>query len=230
MGGLAPATRQRRVRASITARDRIDLVEVVRNGEVVWSGTGPTAQAGSVFSGLVSLSVGWGQAGTTTDWDVQLEIENGTLTEVEPRLRGIDIVDPLSPPPSAYAFSSWERTATNTVRLRTRTVANPTVMTDATQQLVLRVSGTDRTVVRAVVNGVRKAYTVGELRSGPRSGYTAGFVSPAFQFHRAVADGERELEVDVEDVREPAGRDWYHVRVRQTNDQWAFGTPTWVKA
>lgn len=41
MGGLAPANRQRRVRASIIVRDRIDLVEVVRNGEVVWSGPEP---------------------------------------------------------------------------------------------------------------------------------------------------------------------------------------------
>lgn len=230
MGAIAPASPERRVRASITARDRIDLVEVVRNGEVIWSGTGTTASPGSVFNGLVGLSVGWGQAGTTTDWDIEIEIENGSLTEVEPRLRGVDIVDPLSPPPSAYAFSSWERTGTNTVRLRTRTVANPTVMTDATQQLVLRVAGTDRTVVRAMINGVRVEYTVGELREGPRSGYTAGFVSPAFQFHRAVADSERELEVDVQDVRGASGRDWYHVRVRQTNDQWAFGSPTWVEA
>ena len=228
MGSIAPAHPERRVRGSINARDRIDLVEVVRNGDVIWSGTGPGRGPHGHFTGLVGLSVGWGQAGTTTDWDVELEIENGALTEVEPRLRGVDIVDPLSTPPSAYAFSAWERTGANSVRLRTRTVANPTVMTDATQQLVLRISGTDRTVVRAGINGVRMACTVGELRAGPRSGYTAEFVSPAFQFHRAVADSERQLEVDVEDVRESSTRDWYHVRVRQTNDQWALGTPTWV--
>src|SRR5699024_4308903 len=115
---------ERQVRASVRARDRIDLVEVVRNGEVIWSGTGPTAEPGSDFTGLVGLSVGWGQAGPTTDWAIELEIENGSITEVEPRLRGVDIVDPLSPPPSAYAFSAWERTGTNSVRLRTRTVAN----------------------------------------------------------------------------------------------------------
>ena len=218
------------LRASIAARDRIDLVEVVRNGEVIWSGSGPTPVVGSEFSGVVGLSVGWGQAGRMIDWDVELDIENGAIVEVEPRLRGVDIVDPLSPPPSSYSFSAWERTGENSVRLRTRTVANPTVMTDATQQMVLRVVGTDRTVVRAVINGVQVEHSVGSLRDGPRAGYTSGFVSPAFQFHRAVSDAERELEVDLEDRRAPSARDWYHVRVRQTNDQWAFGSPTWVEA
>src|SRR5690625_1991907 len=102
-------------------------------------------------------------------------------------------------------------------------------MTDATQQLVLQVSGTNRTRVRAVINGVQAEYTVGELREGPRSGYISGFVSPAFQFHRAVGDDERQLTVDLEEVHESDRRDWYHVRVRQTNDQWAFGSPTWVE-
>src|SRR5699024_5620780 len=131
---------------------------------VIWSGTGPNTAAESDFSGLVGLSVGWGRAGVTTDWDIEVEIVDGNINDVEPRLRGVDIVDPLSPPPSSYSFSEWERTSDRTVRLRTRTVSNQTVMTDATQQLVLHVSGTNNTRVRAVINGVQAEHTVGELR------------------------------------------------------------------
>src|SRR5699024_7519104 len=175
-----------------------DQVEVVRNGEVIWSGTGPNSGSQTSFSGLVGLSVGWGKAGESTDWDVEIEIEDGTINDVEPRLRGVDIVDPLSPAPSSYAFSQWDRTGGHTVRLRTRTAANPTVMTDATQQMVLHIGGTNRTVVRALINGKQVEHTVGELRAGPRSGYTSGFVSPAFQFHRAVPDDQRDLSIDID--------------------------------
>jgi hypothetical protein len=34
---------------------------------------------------------------------------------------------------------------------------------------------------------------------------------------------------DLTDRRESTGRDWYYVRVRQRNDQWAWSSPIWVE-
>lgn len=228
MGQIASPAAERMIKVDVLAGDAISEAEIVRNGTVIWSGSGRQSAAGGAFRGLLGISVGWGKAGIHTDWDITVEVESGELLGVEPRLRGIDIVDPLSPAPEAYSFSEWERTSPNSVRLRTRTAPNPTVLTDATQQLALRVAGDDRTRLRARFNGIDASYTVGELRDGPRSGYISGFVSPAFQFHRAVADAERTLDVEHTDRRTGDRQDWYHVRVRQTNEQWAFGTPTWV--
>ncbi|MFT4011484.1 MAG: hypothetical protein QM655_15725 [Nocardioidaceae bacterium] len=230
MGAIAPPARQRRIDVRVVGGGELAEVEVVRNGTVIHTERPAPAPEGGDFSGVLGLAVGWGKAGLSTDWDVELAITGGSIESVEPRLRGVDIVDPLSAPPSEYAFSRWERVAANRVRLRTRTHANPTVLTDATQQLALRIRGDDSTLVTATINGSTVSHRVGELRRGPRSGYTGGFVSPAFQFLAAISDLRRSLRFEMTEERDADRRDWYHVRVRQTNDQWAFGSPTWVCA
>lgn len=228
MGQIAPAAAVRTITAEVVAGAAVDLIEVVRNGDVIYSGTGNPPATGEEFTGLVGLSLGWGKAGVTTDWDVLIEVRDGSLLGIEPRLHGIDIVDPLSPPPETFSFSSVD-TDGDTVRLQTQSQPNPTVMTDTTQAISLHVSGNNDTLIRATINGQIIDYTLAELRGGPHTGYTSGFVSAAYQFHRAIGDSERTIAIQVEDIRDGSQRDWYHVRVRQTNDQWAFGTPTWVE-
>jgi len=234
MGAIAPAARHRRIAVDVTGGDAVDQVEVIRNGAVIHTArpaNDATTTSRPGFRGVTGLAVGWGKAGIVTDWEVEIEVRGGRLDGIEPRLRGVDIVDPLTPPPDSYSFSEWQRSGPGCLRLRTRTSSNPTVLTNGTQQVALRITGDDRTEIAATINGVSARYAIGELRNGPRSGYTSGFVSPAFQFLRAVTDDERRVAFTIDDDRRdtaPIGRDWYHVRVRQANEQWAFGSPTWV--
>lgn len=230
MGVVAPYAERRQIAVAVQCGDAIDYVEVIRNGDVLHTARPTPVAAGSSFSGITGIAVGWGKAGTVTDWDLELEVRGGRLDAVEPRLRGVDNFGSSRTPPEPYAFSHWERTGENTVRLRTRTGSNPTVLTDATQRMALRITGDDRTVFAARINGTLIEHRLGELREGPLSGYLSGFVSPAYQFLRAVPDAETTLRFELTDQRSGERRDWYHVRVRQTNDQWAFGSPTWVAA
>lgn len=86
------------------------------------------------------------------------------------------------------------------------------------------------TRVVAEINGRRVEHKVGDLLDGPVSGYLDGFLSGAYRFDQAVPDACRTAVIDIEDHRETTGRDWYHVRVRQLNDQWTWSSPTWVGA
>ena len=75
----------------------------------------------------------------------------------------------------------------------------------------------------------RVSYTLAELTEGSRSGYVGGFVTPAYRFARAALRNEYSTEFEFVDVRDDATtRDWYTVRVCQTNGQWAWSSPIWI--
>lgn len=228
MGTVAAPSRERVLHAEVQGRDALDYVEVVRNGVVIHreSPLVGASNGSGAFRGTSGVTVGWGKLGVPVDWDVELEIRGGRLLDVQPRLHGEDIVAPAAQEPERFAFSTVDRTGDAKVILRTVTGGNPTVMTDATQGLSVSIEGDDRTVVALLVNGQAHERTIGELREGPRTGYIGGFVSGAFRFERAVPEECLRASLTVEDESgEPA---WYYVRVRQVNDQWAWGTPHWV--
>ncbi|MEX1172432.1 MAG: DUF3604 domain-containing protein [Chloroflexota bacterium] len=229
MGGRAAASDERLIVARVVGGGSIDYVEVVRNGQIIHrqSGVREPAEAGP-FSGLVGLAVGWGERGRRDEWDVELEVVDGQIDAVEPRFRGDEVVAPRDDEPASHHFSSWERTGDDRVHFATVTRANPTTTTDATQSMTLRIVGDDATRIRARFNGVLVEHSVSELRRGSRSGYVGGFLSGAYLFRRAVPDAEATARIDLVDVRETAGSDAYRVRVRQTNDQWAWSSPIWI--
>ncbi|MFF2043629.1 DUF3604 domain-containing protein [Kitasatospora sp. NPDC058170] len=226
----APADR-RRIRATVLGRDALDHVEVVRNGVPIHRVSRPEllgSTDGSAFDGTLGFAVGWGRRDVPVRWDVTLRVEGGELLDVQPRLRGTETVAPADAEPAGYRPSDWERTGPGELRLRTVTHGNPNTATDSTQGFSLRIAGDARTRLVALVNGAETAYSVGELLDGPRTGFTGGFVSGAYRFDRAVPARELAAEIDLVDER-PAGEgDFYHVRVKQVNDQWAWSSPTWV--
>ena len=87
MGGTCGPAPERCMTVSVAAGGPLDYLEIVRNGDVVHRETAGKSLTGphGPFSGLVSLSVGWGERGTTTLWEVDLEVVDGTLNSVEPR-------------------------------------------------------------------------------------------------------------------------------------------------
>ena len=157
-----------------------------------------------------------------------MSIDRGEIFDIEPRFRGNDLVAPREEDDSEHQFSSWERSGSQAVHFRTRTRPNPTTTTDATQSFCLQIVGDDATRVAAIINGREVAYSIGELRTGPRSGHLGGFLTPAYQFHRAVPIQEYRWSTTMTDEHRTSDRDHYYVRVRQKNDQWAWSSPIWV--
>ncbi|MED7951355.1 DUF3604 domain-containing protein [Streptomyces sp. BE303] len=232
MGAETASADRRRIRVTVQGRDALDHVEVVRNGVPIHRVSRPellgAAARSAAFDGTLGFAVGWGKRETPVHWDVTLRVEGGELLDVQPRLRGSETVAPAAAEPASYRPSDWWRTGPGELRLRTVTEGNPNTATDATQGFSLAVAGDDRTRLTAVVNGVETSYAVGELREGSRTGFIGGFVSGAFRFDRAVPAGELTAELDLIDERPGGDGDFYHVRVRQLNDQWAWSSPTWV--
>lgn len=231
MGGVAAASDRREIAVDVRGLDEIDHVEVVRNGETVHRAGPPLtwpAARDDTFRGTVGLTLGWGEVGAEVEWSVRLRVDGGRLVAVHPRLHGDDVVEPKEGDSGRYRYSGWRREGPASVTLDTVTRGNPTPATDATQGMVFEIDGDLRTRLVAEINGTEVAYPVGDLLTGARSGYLGGFLSGAYRFDRAVPDHRRVVAVEFEDERPGGAGDWYYARVRQSNDQWAWASPTWM--
>ena len=100
--------------------------------------------------------------------------------------------------------------------------------TAATEGLSLEIEGTAETVIVATINGKKEQLKLDDLMTGSRTFYTGGFVSPAICFHQAVPQREYVHRFALTHHSQTAQRDWYYVRVRQRNNQWAWSSPIWV--
>jgi hypothetical protein len=92
------------------------------------------------------------------------------------------------------------------------------------------VSGDAGTLIRGRINGQNIEVSLADLIQGPQSGYLGGFLTPAYCLHRAVPQAEYSCHIDLPHLIDAQTRDWYHVRVRQLNGQWAWSSPIWVAA
>ncbi len=231
MGTVLGYTPEREIEVEVEGGDTIDSVEVLCNGAVIHRWTPPLLRLPHSDGPLkVALELGWGEAERDTDWTCDLRIEHGALLDVEPRFRGDVVVAPQERERQRYAFSSWDRPEPNRVRCATRTFGNPTVRTPATQGVCMKLVGDAHTTIAGTINGDPVMVTLGDLANGSVAGYLGSFLAPAYHFHRPVHSDAFCCAFASAHRSEGTGRDWYTVRVRQRNEQWAWSSPIWVEA
>jgi hypothetical protein len=94
----------------------------------------------------------------------------------------------------------------------------------------LEISGNANTLIRGQINGQTVEVALLDLIKGPKSAYLGKFMTPAYYFHRAVPRSEYTCQLDFTHRANTYTRDWYYVRVRQFNGQWAWSSPIWIEA
>ena len=231
IGSVLKPAPERHIEVTVEGGGALDYVELLHNNQVIerWDclGAAPVDWAEPV---KVHLEVGWADRHVEVAWDVTLEVVRGRLLGVEPRFRGPEVVAPQAQEWERYAFSRWERVGASGVAFATRTWGNLTTTTPSTQGVCLEIAGDAETQIRGTVNGREVTVTLGELRHGPQAGYLGGFLSPAYVFHRAIPRSESSGAFSLTHHAAGTRRDWYTVRVRQKNGQWAWSSPIWVEA
>jgi hypothetical protein len=230
MGSSLPPCEERVAEVTVTGGAPLDTIDLVKNGAAIARRSASELQPPDApdFKGKVTLAVGWGEAAHASDWQVRFGVREGRLLGVEPRFCGEESVSPQADDLTSYQISRWNRSGDDEVEFTTRTSPNPNTRTDRTQKFTLEIEGDGRTQLVARINGQHLAYSLSELRQGPRTGYLGGFVSEAFQLSRAVPEAEYRWSWRLKDRADFDSRDFYHVRVRQKNDQWAWSSPIWV--
>ena len=183
--------------AYVSAFDRLEKVELVQNGRVV-AGRYCFEPEEESSRGFISFMFGWGKKHMPCVWDVGLHIDQGRILFVSPRLRGMDMVDPLDVPADNDGFIPRFDSNESNVNLHVVTDGNATSVTDSTQGFVCEFEASDDAVVELDVSCVwagrriarRFSRTIAQFRTKADTEYVDGFVSPAIEMGRFVNIGE----------------------------------------
>ncbi len=235
VGTVLSNTLKRQIEVMVEGGSAIDYVEVLHNNRIIHRVNAFEQQDSNLTNQFtrpfkIHLEVGWGEKGKNVDWQVELEVVNGKLLGIEPRFRGHEIVSPQAREEETYAFSQWEQRGKNGVWFTTRTWGNSTTTTASPQGICLEVLGDDNTRIRGQVKGQAVDVPLIDLLHGPQAAYLHGFLTPAYYFHRAVPSSDYTCQFNFVHKSDSKTRDWYYLRVRQVNGQWAWSSPIWIEA
>ena len=227
MGDISPSAVNRMIEVAVTAGSNIDYIEVLHNNRVIHREC-PLPNYTNQSTYKVFVEVGWGEKSDDTEWNVDLRVNNGNLLGVEPRFRGFRTkAESLNY--KENVFTQWERITSQQVHFNTSTSANPNFLTPATAGISLEIQGNSETNLEIKVNELAFNHKLSDLINGSRTHYLGGFVSPAICIHQAVPESDYKHKFSFTHHHEGSQRDWYHIRVRQRNDQWAWSSPIWVE-
>lgn len=233
MGSVVRGTGKNRIDFALEAGGPIDCVDLLRDGELVRrlsTGEVPAADPISepVHTKLV-LELGWGARHRSHAWQVEFGISDGEILAVEPRFRGREVVSPVEAEDegdSLFESRVLER-GERSVAFETVTRGNPTNFTPATQGLCLEVVLPAGATVFADFGDRRVEWPLQALFAGARSGRLRDIASPTWRFHRAPLPHQWKWRGSWTDSFD--GETSYYLRVRQGNDQWAWGSPVFLR-
>ena len=224
MGGICASDDTRAISVDVVGGDCIDYIDVLHNNRIIHRES-IVPQSATEGRFKVYIEMGWGEQAEAFDWDVSLAIENGTLHEIEPRLRGISPTEGNHE--GDFAYTSLEHDG-NDVHLKTKTLPNLSLHTPCTEGFVVELDGTPDTMITLTINGQVEQVCLHDILTGSRTFYTGGFVSPVLCVHQAVPQSDYHHHFTLTHQHNTSQRDWYYVRVRQRNNQWAWSSPIWV--
>ncbi len=229
MGSILSSTSSREMEIDIKAGYTLDTVHIIKNGLTAEIFNFP--EIARIWGeqqrkkGKVIIEVGWGEKGVAQNWDFTLEVIDGDLIDIEPRLHGIDIVAPLDDYVSECQFTDWDRNGINRLSCRTITWCNPTTPTSSVQGFCLEISGTRQTSIKMTMGTWTRSYSLEQLIRGDHTDYLADFLSAAVKFGRFIPEQEYTAKLRWKDEGTVNERDDYYIRVIQKNNQRAWSSP-----
>ena len=233
MGSIIGYTKSREINVNVKGSDYFDYIDVIKNNNVIKRfvfNRDNNILPNKIVKAKVYLEVGWGEKKIKQDWDVYIKIKYGKLLDVEPRFRGFDIISPNEVDKEDYKRSNWKILNENMVYFHTTTYGNPTITTDSTQGICLEVEGTYKSEMVVRVNGKNVKYYFKELLHESKTIYLDGFLSGAMNIHRLVPESGYSKTLKFNDFSENSKKDFYYIRLRQVNDQWAWSSPIWIES
>ncbi len=222
----------RKIYINVQAGDAIDYVDIIKNGRRVGhihADFLPVIPPDDIIRAKIKVECGWGTA--PVEWNGRIGITEGIINDVSPCFRGSPYTSPQKG--QEYTF----RTKVNRILSRSDrevvvnlfTTPNPNVLTPQTQAVILDVTVPRTAVLEADFNNIQNRLTIEEICQGTRSFFQRGWLTEAVQIHRAIPQSASTVEHLMEDSGPEKDTDFYYIRVRLKNNQWAFSTPIWAE-
>jgi hypothetical protein len=231
-GSVIHGSDRSRLSIEVVAGSFIDFIDVVHNGRTVRRITpdlepSPIGRSDAGMETILVLELGWGARGKVHRWEGSLELFDGDILAVEPRLRGPEVVSPLegSGEPGEEDHLSCEG---RQIAFQVDATANPNNMTSATQAIAARVRITDRSRIRARFGTHVIEFPASRLREGALAGNLGPIDSPAYRFHPLPAPEQWQWQGTF-DLPSFEPGDYVYVRIRQTNNQWTWASPIFCR-
>lgn len=230
----------RSIRVSVEGMNQIDYVELVKNGETlhrehVSYTPRYDKESKQPLRAKIRFEFGWNQVASKDriDWDGKIVLRGGRLLSATPQFRGAPFTSPQKDfEGNEIPWDSWvsriTETTSSSVSFSAKSESNPAPMQPVTQSIALDVKMRLDDSVIAQVNGAEISYTLAELLEGSQSQFMRGWLTEAVSFNRAVPESGFKVEFELEDAPS-ASEDYYFLRVRQTDHQWAWSSPIWVR-
>ena len=223
----------RRIYLNVEGGSCIDYIDIVKNRKCIARLSGPLLPEmpeGDMVRCKVKVDFGWNREEQYVHWQGKLSINKGTINAVEPCFRGAAFT---SPQPGESEFETKVNrivsVTSKDAELDMYSSKNPNTTTPATQAVILDVTMPKDGVITAEFNGKKFEHSLGELLEGSRSHFMIGWLSEAILFNRAMPESCFTVEHYMEDTQPERDTDYYYVRVRQRDQQWAWSSPIWVE-
>ncbi|HBE01348.1 MAG: hypothetical protein A2096_04320 [Spirochaetes bacterium GWF1_41_5] len=231
MGEEGSAAGTRLLHGTICGSDKIDLIEIIKNGRVV-KVICPENKNRPSRKYKIRLEWGWGHEAEETKWNGSVKIDGGKLSGLEkcfgaeqsfilPKSERNEKEDVLI----RHRVSSYSESG---FHLESLTRRNPHPRFSVTNSAVMEIEGNHATHFYFEMNGTKIISSLKEILEGSRGWFTRGWVTPAFMVHKAVPENSYHINFEFEDQAE-AETDYYYVRARQANGHYAWSSPIWVK-
>jgi hypothetical protein len=231
MGEAVSVQGGREINLTVQGNDFLDYVDIIKNGKRLKRFSvphTPIPPAGDTIRAKLRVEWGWNREEGYTEWEGVLELLDGRIIEATPCFRGLPVTGPQEGLAHNTKVSRILENGASRCAFHSFTSRNPNTLTPTTDSIVLDVEMPKNAQLRVTVNGKTFQHTLAELLEGTRSHFLRGWLSEAVAIHRAVPVSGFLIEETITDNQPEQETDYYYVRARQLNDQWAWSSPIWV--
>lgn len=240
MGSQIETSEPRHIVLDAECVDYIDKITVYKNTRPWKVVTGESLEQPVRSGGIgtqkykVRVELGWGDSKQGYSWNAKAGISNGRLLASDSCFRGQSV---LAPEPGMRENPDINKLGNQIVEQTEEAIAwtcttyqNPSTLHPATAAVVLEIEGNETTVLTVQANGIEKEISLGELLEGSCSMHVHPYNSEALLIHRAVPESTYQVHLEWTDTDKENDVDVYHVEIRQSNNQFAWISPVFVRA
>ena len=237
MGSIIESDKKRIIDASVVGGTAIDYVDIIKNNKLLKRYSPdhfkPQALSQTIKTKLY-LEMGWGHDYDYYHWKTEFGISEGKIINVESRFRGMAKFSShlaKSGVTKEKILSKWNYIDNKNIFVEAETWGNTSYEINTSQGVRIEVEMPASANVTLNINGSNKTIPIKNLLEGSVAEMVSNEMEvPAWKLHKAPLPHEYNWSFSFEDSsNDESDSDFYYLRVRQMNDQWAWSSPVFVR-
>lgn len=223
----------RQIYLNVEGENTIDYIDIVKNAQIIARMNGPLVPIIPKEEEIrckIKVDFGWNREEEYVHWAGKLSLDRGKVNDITTCFRGAAYTSPQEGETEFKTHVNRVVAKTdNAIELDMYSTKNPNVLTPSMQGVILDITAPKDAILTADFNGKRYTHSIQSLLEGSKAHFLIGWLSEAILFNRAVPENSFRMEHYMQDSKPERDTDYYYVRVRQRNQQWAWSSPIFVE-